>query len=205
MGVPQLVGLKIQDAALLAKQRGFVLVELDRIEAPEWPIGVVAQQNPPANAILKQTSIVSVRVSKGPPPFKLPNLANTDPDTARATLESAGLHVVIAYEGNKGIDKGAVTRSVPPAESSVRSGDTITIVVSLGETVQVPDLHGMANVDLARDRLEALGLQLGTITEVDDPAGTVPPGAVLTQDQPAGKAVEVGTTVNVQISKKQGP
>jgi serine/threonine-protein kinase len=201
--VPKLVGLKIGDAVILAQQRGFELVELERIEAPEWPVGVVAQQDPPPDTIFKQTSRISVRVSTGPPPFKMPPLANTDPQAARAALESTGLKVQVVFEGSATIPEGVVIRTDPDADVQVRSGDSVKLIVSIGEVAEVPDLIGVENVDIALQRLESVGLTLGTVTEVDDPTGSVPPGAVLTQDPEKGRVVRRGTPVNVQIRGRE--
>jgi serine/threonine protein kinase len=199
--VPQLVGLKLQDATVLAKQRGFVLLELERVVS-QYEEGVVIQQDPPANTIFKQTSQIAVRVSSGPPPFKLPELANTDPDTARATLETAGLKVELAYEGSQTVLKGVVTRTEPIGGANVRPGDTIKLYISLGEVIAVPDLFGVESLEVATQRLGALGLNVGTVTEVDDPEGRVPPGAVLGQDPPKGTLLEKGAPVNLQLRKK---
>ncbi len=204
IAVPKLVGLKIGDAVILAKQRGFELVELDRIESPEWPVGVVAQQDPAPDVVYKQTSRISVRVSNGPPPFKMPPLGNTDPQAARAALESTGLKVNVVLVGSSTVPEGVVIRTDPDADVQVRPGDTVKLIVSIGEVVTVPDLTGIENTDIAAQRLEALGLTLGTVTEVDDPAGSVPPGAVLTQDPTKDKVVRKGTVVNVQI-RNRGP
>lgn len=201
--VPKLVGLRIQDAIVLAKQRGFNVLELDRIDSPEWGAGIVAQQDPQENAILQQTNAISVRVSNGPPPFKLPQLTNTDPEAAKATLESAGLKVVFTYEGSLSIPKGVVIRSEPVADASVRSGDTVTLVVSRGEVVEVPDLRGTENIDVVQDRLDAIGLTLGNVTEEDDPTGGVPPGAVLGQEPPAGRLVEKGTPIDIRLRRRE--
>jgi beta-lactam-binding protein with PASTA domain/tRNA A-37 threonylcarbamoyl transferase component Bud32 len=201
--VPTLVGLRIQDAQALAKQSGYVLVELERVLSPEWPEGVVAQQDPAPNTILKQTSQISVRVSSGPPPFKLPSLNNTDPELARSTLEGAGLTVQLAFEGSVTVPKGVVIRTEPPADSTVRPGDIIRLVVSRGEVAEVPNLKAIENVDVARGLLESQGLALGNVTEVDDPSESVPPGAVLSQDPAPGTILEKGTPVNIQIRRRQ--
>lgn len=200
--VPQLVGLKIQDATILAQQKGFVVVELERIDSPQWPEGVVAQQDPPEKTVYKQTNRISVRVSKGPPEFKLPQLANTDPDAARSTLEGAGVRVRLAYEASATVPKGVVIRTEPGGDANVRPGDTVTMVVSRGEVVEVPDLRLVATVDLAQDILEQKGLFLGTVTEIDDPLESVPQGAVLNQDPAKGTIVEKGSLVNIQIRRK---
>jgi serine/threonine-protein kinase len=203
--VPKLTGLKIGDAKKLAEQTGYVLQEESRMQTPDWPEGVVFQQDPQPDALLKKTSVVRVRVSNGPPPFKLPQLTNTDPETARSTLETAGLKVELVREGSLNIPKGVVTRSEPPGDASVRPGDTIKVFVSMGPTVSAPDLKGMTT-DLAQQTLAANGLTAGAITEVHradvgDDIDSVPPGTVYSQDPPKGAPVEKGGAVNIRIAR----
>lgn len=206
--VPKLVGLQIADAKKLAEQAGFVLLEDGtRQDTPEWAAGVVYQQDPPADSPLKKTSVVRVRVSSGPPPFRLPQLTNTDPDTAKATLETAGLKVIYAYEGSLNIPKGVVTRSEPPGDASVRPGDTIKIFISLGETSTVPDLTGMT-LDLVQQTLAASGLALGAVTEVGraevgNDIDKVPPGTVYSQDPAKGTQVEKNALINVRLRRNE--
>jgi serine/threonine-protein kinase len=202
VAVPQLVGLGIQDATTLAKQKGFVLFELERIITPDYPEGVVVQQDPPPNAIYQQTKPISVRVSKGPPPFKLPDLANTDPDAARATLEGAGLKVQIVNKGSDTVPKGIVITTIPVPDSTVRSGDTVQLIVSMGETSVVPDLIGLVDLDIARQRLDAANLELGNVSEQDDPTESVPPGAILSQNPGKDTLVEKFSTVDIVLRKK---
>jgi serine/threonine protein kinase/beta-lactam-binding protein with PASTA domain len=202
VAVPQLVGLKVEDATTLAKQKGFVLFELERIITPDYPEGVVVQQDPAPNSIYQQTKQISVRVSKGPPPFKLPNLANTDPNAARATLEGAGLKVQVVNKGSDTVPQGVVITTIPEPDSSVRAGDMIQLIVSLGETSVVPDLVGIVDLDIVRQRLDAANLVLGNITEQDDPTESVPPGAVLSQNPPKNTEVTKFSTVDIVTRKK---
>lgn len=201
--VPQLVGLSIQNAIAVANQNGFQLVELERIDSVEWAEGVVVQQDPPENTILKKTSQVAVRVSRGPPAFKLPNLTNTDPNEARGVLEGTGLKVTIAYEGSQTVLKGIVTRTDPPADTNVKSGQEVKLYISLGKSQIVPDLRGTENLELAQQRLEALGLVVGSVTEEDDPNESVPPGAVIRTDPTAGTEVEENGVVNIVLRRRQ--
>jgi serine/threonine-protein kinase len=209
--VPKLEGLMVGDAKVLAQQSGFVLEEIERRENPDWPAGVVIQQDPRPDVVYQQTKVIRVRVSAGPPPFKLPQLTNTDPEAARATLESTGLKVVIAYEGSQNIPKGVVTRSEPPGDSSVCPGDTIRLFVSMGETVRVPDLRGMRQTPeepLAQQALQAAGLTLGAITEVGradvgDDIDRVPPGNVYSQDPAPDTEVERGSLVNIRLRRQE--
>jgi serine/threonine-protein kinase len=206
--VPKLTGLKVNDANKLAAQTGYVLQVIERKSTPDWPEGVVFMQDPAPDTLLKKTSVIQVRVSNGPPPFKLPQLTNTDPVSATATLETVGLKVQIVREGSANIPKGVVTRTEPPGDASVRPGDTIKVFVSIGPTVPAPNLKGIENVTLAQQRLEAVGLTLGTVTEVGraevgDDIGSVPFGAVYSQDPPAGTQVEKGGAVNIRIRRQE--
>jgi serine/threonine-protein kinase len=203
VAVPQLVGLPIQQAIALAKQNGFVVLELDQIVTPAFPAGVVAQQNPPANTYFQQTKQIAVRVSAGPPPFELPDFANTDPIAAQAVLTAAGLKVQVVNTGSDTVPKGVVITTKPGPKTSIKPGDSIQLLVSIGPSSTVPDLVGMENLDLATQRLQAANLQVGNVTEQDDPNDTVPPGAVLSQNPRKGTEVEKFSKVDIVLRKKQ--
>ncbi|MEP6776285.1 MAG: protein kinase, partial [Chloroflexota bacterium] len=87
VAVPKLIGLSLNDATVLAKQKGFVLLNVGDVESIEFAKGLVAQQDPPPDAILQQTKQIAVRISTGPPSFVLPDLSNTDPTAAKTLLE----------------------------------------------------------------------------------------------------------------------
>jgi serine/threonine-protein kinase len=203
VAVPRLIGLNVKDAVVLAKQQGFTLLEIGRVESLEFPVDVVAQQDPAPDSIYQQTRTITVRVSKGPPGFTLPDFAMTDANEARVLLESAGMTVHTTQEGSVSVPEGAVIRTLPEAGTVVTPGGSITLVVSAGETVQVPFLVGIENEELAIQRLESIGLQVGAITEEDDPTESVPPGAVLRQNPPSGTMLKKYSTVDIVMRRKQ--
>ena len=47
VAVPKLIGLSLNDATVLAKQKGFVLLNVGDVESIEFAKGLVAQQDPP--------------------------------------------------------------------------------------------------------------------------------------------------------------
>lgn len=202
VAVPKLVGLNLKDATLLAKQNGFEIVQLESIVSVEYPKDIVAQQDPAPNAILQKTKSISIRLSTGPPSFAMPDLTNTDANEAKALLEGTGLTVKITHEGSATINEGAVIRTLPPAGEQIKPGDSVTLVVSEGETVAVPFLIGIENSDLAIQRIEAAGLQVGTITEEDDPTDSVPPGAVLKQNPASGTTIKKYSTVDIVMRRR---
>jgi serine/threonine-protein kinase len=111
--------------------------------------------------------------------------------------------VQIEQEGSDTIPEGVVIRSDPPPDTNVRPGDTVKLIVSMGEVAEVPDLRLLENSDLAKQRLESVGLTLGQVTEVDDPSESVPPGAVLSQDPAKGRIVKKGTPVNIELRRRE--
>lgn len=201
--VPKLLGLNLKDATLLARQKGFVLMDLGTIESVEYPKDIVAQQDPAPGTVYQQTRIISVRISKGRPGFELPNFANIDANEARALLESAGMTVRATQEGSSTVAEGVVIRTLPEAGKIVYPGDAVTLVISEGETVQVPYLIGIENAELAIQRLESVGLQIGNITEEDDPTESVPPGAVLRQTPASGTTLKKYSIVDIVMRRKQ--
>ncbi len=203
IGVPKLIGLNLKDATLLAKQNGFEIVNLGEVESTEFPVNIVAQQDPAPNVVYQKTKTISVRISKGPPSFTLPDLANTDANEARAVLEGAGLNVKTTQEGSTTVNEGAVIRTIPAAGTAVFPNGSVTLVVSEGETVSVPYLIGIENLDIASTRIEAAGLQVGNITFEDDPTDSVPPGAVLRQSPASGQKIKKYSTVDIVIRLKQ--
>jgi serine/threonine-protein kinase len=85
----------------------------------------------------------------------------------------------------------------------VQRGSTVTYWVSSGPgKVEVPDLSGMSAADAA-EALDQVGLEVGATTQ--DYSDTIPAGAVIGQDPPAGREVERGTEVDLVLSMGASP
>jgi beta-lactam-binding protein with PASTA domain len=63
-------------------------------------------------------------------------------ESAKEDIESSGLTVVVKYEENPTVSKGTVIRQEPKESTTVKVGSTVTLVVSNGYTVTVPDVRG---------------------------------------------------------------
>ena len=66
------------------------------------------------------------------------------------------------------------------------------------EKVKVPSITGVS-VERAEERLTLLGLELGTITEVEDEDNV---GKVISQSVDEGEEIERGTKVDVTVGKR---
>jgi serine/threonine-protein kinase len=122
------------------------------------PEGQIIRQSPEPGQPLTSNEIVVV-LSTGPTPIDLVglDLVGLAFDVAAQDLTSVGLNVLRVDEGSDSVPEGRVIRV---DEASARPGDTIHLVVSMGNRVQIPqDLLSMP-VDEAVEALQGLGLDV---------------------------------------------
>jgi serine/threonine-protein kinase len=101
------------------------------------------------------------------------------------------------------VSAGVVAAQSPAAESQVKNGDTLVIVVSKGRSpamAKVPDVVGKSQAD-AESAIEKAGFKAKTI-EVFDPS--VAKGKVVAQIPSAGFDAVRGTTVQIGVSLGKG-
>jgi serine/threonine-protein kinase len=129
---------------------------------------------------------------------KVPNLVGESYSSASKELEALGLKVekgLQRYDPNA--SSGTVLRQSPPANSVATKGESITLDVSLGERrARVPAVVGITR-ERARLAIENAALEVGTVSEVKDPA---PRGQVLSSDPASGATVPVPSEVNLTVS-----
>lgn len=89
--------------------------------------GVVVRTEPGAGAQLQRNSNVTIVVSKGPAPVKVPDLFKMSRSKAESTLKSLGLKVVVKTSGKRLLN--IVQDQNPKAGTVVPRGSTVTIVV----------------------------------------------------------------------------
>ena len=99
-------------------------------------------------------------------------------------------------------------RQEPIGGLLVPQGITVTLYVSMGDRVQVPDLIGLT-LEEAQQALEAVGLQLGFVnyqTQEDMPPGVdiaqFPVGTVISSLPVKGTWVSRGSVVHIAIRKE---
>ncbi|WP_455352935.1 Stk1 family PASTA domain-containing Ser/Thr kinase [Streptomyces sp. SYSU K217416] len=195
--VPQLVGETFADAE---KQVGNVglKVSLARQEpCEEQPKGKICSQDPAGGTQLAEGETISVVVSTGAPKIAVPDVQGLSFDEAKKQLEDKGFKVDRKSEVSDRTP-GTVINQNPKGDTSVQKGTEITLTVAKeAAKAQVPDLTGK-NADQAKQALEAVGLALGSTTEVDSAS---PPGTVVQQSIQPGTEATAGSTVNIQIAK----
>ena len=101
------------------------------------------------------------------------------------------------------VEKDHIISQLPKAETKVKEGREVTVVVSLGSNeVTVPDLSGKTEQE-ARIALENEGLEVGEVTKATD--SNQPVDVVIYQSIGQGETVTAGTKVNLIINEKAEP
>ncbi|MBQ9496306.1 MAG: PASTA domain-containing protein, partial [Selenomonadaceae bacterium] len=106
------------------------------------------------------------------------------------------VNVAETYDAN--VPAGQVVSQDPDVGKTVKSDRLVTIYVSKGgESIDMPDLAGLAK-SAAIERLQKLGLNLGSVYEKDSPSE---PGTVLSHDPTTGTKINRGQVVDLIVSR----
>lgn len=161
----------------------------------------VISTNPSEGTTLRSGDSVTLVISSGPEPVKIPKVSGKTLDEAKEILDEAGLSTEVSYENSDTVEVEKVIGTSPKEGEEVADGTKVTIVISKGkktEYVKVPALSGLTQKK-AKKELEKAGLGIGSVTE--EYSDSVPAGQVMAQNQTSGSEVEKGTLVGITISK----
>lgn len=201
--VPDLTGLKLEDAVEAGEDQGYRVADVHRHYSDEVDGGKVIYQVPPPETYLQRGDTVSVLVSLGPARPVVPDLAGLEPDRARRILRSLGLESTPSRrEASDLHPQGTVIETVPPAGTPAARGTEVTLVLSRGGSfLAMPDVRGLPLAG-ARDTLEVHGLIVGEVTGVAEEQrageGIV---VVAAQDPAAGRRVRAGSAVRLRLGE----
>jgi eukaryotic-like serine/threonine-protein kinase len=174
--VARVLGLPRAQAEKDLAQQGFKSKVDGEEPDPVIPPGHVTWQDPPPSTALAGGTIVHLTLSSGPAPVTVPDVLAFELDQARQVMEAAGLRINDIDSVANAAEPGLVIATRPAAGGFRPPGSDVDIVVSKGPAdIRVPDLVGLKQ-EVARERLEAAGLRLGTITTRSarrNPAGIV--------------------------------
>ena len=191
--VPNLLGLDRVQAQSSLQQVGLVLSpdQRQQVVQDDKDIGRVQVQDPPAGRRLAKGKSVTITVGVPPETFGVPDVVGTNIDQAQRNIAVAHLNAQI-QEVDSAVQRGQVLKQNPPGGTTVKAGSTVTLTVSRGNQLQMPNLDGLTpNQALAA--LQKMGWN-GTLhqvfTQVNDAnraglivAQDVPPGTGFTRDQ----------------------
>lgn len=133
--------------------------------APSTPENLdrVVEQNPSSGVSMNADSQVRITLGSGPAQVRMPNVVGQLVDVAQPNVEGAGLRVQI-----QNIDSsqpvGQVVSTDPAGGANVAENTVVTLRVSNGDKIPMPDLSGLTETQ-ALTALESAGWT-GTVSNL---------------------------------------
>jgi serine/threonine-protein kinase len=201
VNVPNLVGMKIDDATklLISKDLDYKVVAEQYNE--NYPKDIVIRQNPNAGIQVKESRQILLTISKGKESSAVPYLINKQEGYAKNDIQNAQLSIGnITYQNNDSIPKGIVISQNPSPGKAVPYYSNVDLVISLGaeDILLMPNLVGK-NYSEAQSTLNVLGLQIGEVNYMKNE--TFLPNTILKQNPRSGDTVRKNTIVTLILSK----
>jgi serine/threonine-protein kinase len=195
---PQLVSMSRAQAEQVAANEGFELRIGDGAFSETVPKDVVLSQDPAAAERIIKGGSITLTLSLGPERYPVPDLVGLELAAAKGELEGTKLK---AKEGagkySDSIPQGVVISTDPKANSRLKPGATVTLVVSKGRApITVPDFTGK-NINDARSQAQQLGLSVVEQYKDNDQ----PRDQIIGQSPTAGTGAEKDDEIKLVVSK----
>ena len=155
--IPYVVDLETERAIYVIEESGFTIGQKIEVNDDNVPIGFIISQNPMAGKKMGPGSTVDLVISSGPSLIELGDLSRKSVEDATQILETLGLEFETLEEYSEDIEEGLVSGTLPEAGEIITPDDVVTIIVSLGIKIEVPEVEGLSYQD-AIDKLEEAGL-----------------------------------------------
>ncbi|WP_432130864.1 Stk1 family PASTA domain-containing Ser/Thr kinase [Streptomyces tendae] len=125
--VPDLSGMKPEDARQRLEEKGFVLGTQEEVESTAQAEGTIFEQTPPGGKDADRGSTVNVKIAKAPAEqkFAMPKVTQMTVAQAKQVLAQSGLQLENVQGG--GDDNAVVVASNPVEGQEVKKGDKITL------------------------------------------------------------------------------
>lgn len=166
------------------------------------PRGSVISTDPPPGKRIRRNGTVTLVVSKGPHIVRVPDVTGRSLADAQQALKDAGLAPgTVAKDFSDAVPAGQVLSTDPQPGTRHAPGTPVTITVSRGSPIEVPDVVGQPVGD-AQQQLQDAGFKVvvapGTVYSDRADKGTV-----AVESPGAGTNGGSGDTVTITVSKGQ--
>ena len=158
ISVPSLEGLSISEVEKILEEKNLRYTILDSIYLPGEEKGVVLEQNPSPNDLVKENRNIYITTSKiVPPKVSMPNVVDMSQRLAIAKVESYGLKVKTKYIPSECVNcvlRQEINGKEVKPNDKVKKGSIVLLTIGSGtsnERVLVPYV-----IDLTRDEAESI-------------------------------------------------
>jgi len=162
----------------------------------------VISTDPAPGTRIRGNGTVHVVLSRGPEQINVPDLGGKPLAQAQQQLAHEGLLAgVVTKAFSDTVPVGMVISTNPPPGTPRQPGDEVTLTVSQGKAVTIPDVTG-STVSDAQQTLEAAGFTV-QITGTPVYSDTVPKDSVAQENPAGGGQAAAGETITLSVSKGQ--
>ncbi|KPL15535.1 hypothetical protein AMJ74_01295 [candidate division WOR_3 bacterium SM1_77] len=196
--VPNVCDLTLDDAIEQLKGARLEGVVVERRFDQIIKEGSVIIQEPLPEARVKKGRIINLTVSLGPETIKVPYLMGISYEQSVSIIRRLGLVIAkVDSAFSDSVELGKVIGTSPEAETGVKKGDGVILILSKGIIKKMPNIVGV-QLSQAQLILEKMGLVMGKIEEVQ---GSGKKGTIIVQNPEPGRIVNSGDTVTVMVIK----
>ena len=200
--VPTLVGKPSAQAEQLLLDAGLRCVwSAEGQYSSKVPQGHVMIQVPAPGRTVKEGRSVMLTVSKGRRELTIPDLYGKSQRQAEISLGRLGLALGSNSEApHATLPKGVVVRTEPGAGRMVRTGETVSLVLSAGRSGGNAELPSLVDksVDQAFHVLDSMEMQVGEVIRKNG-SGKLP-NTVLEQRPRSGEMLSPGSKVDLIVA-----
>ncbi len=155
-------------------------------------IGKIVAQSLPVGEKIDQNTTITLSISKGP--LIIPSFSSLTQLNQWAVAN--GIGVSLSYQNNDSLASGTLISFSPSAGNSIQPGQTIQAVISLGQSISVPNFYGQS-----RSSIESQCSSLGLSCSFSQGGfSDVPADHAINQSVGAGANVNQGTGVHITLS-----
>ncbi len=198
--IPDVSGMKFDDAVTSLVSKGFVIGKTNDIPDDTIEKGKVIKTDPSARTTAKEGSKINLYTSTGKKKYELSDYTTRQYNDVVSLLGNKDFKDISKTEVNDESDPGTIIEQDPPAGTKVTPESTsLKFTVSKGpKKIILKDLT-QYNSTAAVDYAQSFGLSIDTNQQQYN--DTIPAGMVISQSPPAGTEMHKGDKVTVVISK----
>lgn len=198
--VPDVTGMEVEQAKQSLTNAGFK-VNVGKAEySSDVKANHVISQSPGPKEKAQKGSEVTYIPSLGKETKSVPNVVGRSENDAVSTLQNAGFYTQTAYDYSDSVAEGVVISQNPSANTTLETGQTITLTISRGKEpdpkVEVPYVIGDTEAN-AKAALTSAGFKVSSKTATSE---EVAKGSVISQDPAGGTQADSGKTVTITVS-----
>lgn len=201
--VPSLLGMTLDEARADSLIDGiFTIEQIGQRSDDEYAAGEIVEQSPIAKSVVKGNRVISVLISTGVKTDVMPPLTGQEYRTGMIQLKNLEMNLEIQHteQFSDDVAMGCIVETIPAAGGTLKSGDTVVLVVSKGSDTKPIPVPTFLNIDIntVKQQLTDLNLVIGEVTHAN--SETVPEGCVIQQSIAPKVEVTPGTKIDFIVS-----